>query len=147
MSKVDRGKINWNAKTNWEFCGSYENLREVWNRHAEHVGVKFPIEEFGYRYPLKGLAFEKGDIVKYTPDVGEQVLGIVAAPVNNGGWFAIRKDNGQILTVHPDKLGECVAPAGIPDELMALARAEAAAASVDLSKCPLKKAGACMESE
>jgi hypothetical protein len=51
------------------------------------------------------------------------------------------------VTVHPNYLGKQVVAAGIPDELMALARAEAAAASVDLSKCPLKKAGACMETE
>ena len=147
MSKIDYEKINWNAKTNWEFCGSYENLREVWNRCYEYIGLWVPIEEFGYKAPYKGIAFKKGDIVRYTPDIGEQALGVVDVPVDGNGWFAIRLDSGRVLKVHPNKLGECVAPAGIPDELMALARAEAATASVDLSKCPLKKADACMETE
>ena len=66
MGKMDYGKINWNAKTNWQFCGSYENLREIWNRYWNHVGVKVSIEEFGYRIPFRGLAFKKGDVVKYT---------------------------------------------------------------------------------
>lgn len=147
MSMVDYRKINWNAKTNWEFCGSYENLREVWNRYGEHTGIRLSIEEFGYKLPLRGLAFERGDVVKYTPTAGEPVLGVVNLPVMHNGWFNIRKSDGETLDVHPNMLGKCVAPAGIPDELMALARAEAAAASVDLSKCPLKKAGACMEAE
>lgn len=45
------------------------------------------------------------------------------------------------------KIPKRIAPAGIPDELMTLARAEAASASVDLSRCPLKKAVVCMEAE
>ena len=147
MGKMDYGKINWNAKTNWQFCGSYENLREIWNRYWNHVGVRISIEEFGYKHPRRGLAFEKGDVVKYTYDSGEQVFAVVDDPLSDGGYFYIILPDGHQAQVVPNNIPERVAPAGIPDELMTLARAEAAAASVDLSRCPLKKAGACMENE
>lgn len=140
-------KINWKANTNWGFYGSYENLQEAWNRCWEYVGIRVSIEEFGYKLPCKGLAFKKGDIVRYTPADGEPMLCVVDTPVGDNGWFTLRLSSGRTTKVHPNHLGERVVTAGIPDELMALARAEAAAASVDLSKCPLKKAGACMETE
>lgn len=147
MSKMNYEKINWEANTNWGFYGSYENLREAQNRLWEYVGIKVSIEEFGYKIPYKGLAFKKGDIVKYTPTDGEPTLGVVDAPVGENGWFVIRLASGRTKKIHPNGLGKQVVTAGIPEELMALARAEAATASVDLSKCPLKKAGACMETE
>ena len=147
MGKIDYGKIDWNAKTNWQFCGSYNNLQEVWNRHQDCVGVAVSIGEFGYQRPYRGLAFKKGDVVKYTCDSGKQVFAVVDNPLSDGGYFYIILPDGHQAQVVPNNIPERVAPAGIPDELMALARAETAAASVDLSRCPLKKAGACMESE
>lgn len=144
---MDYEKINWGAKTNWGFYGSYKNLQEAWNRLWEYVGIRIPIEEFGYKLPYKGVAFKKGDIVRYTPTDGEPMLGVVDTPVGEDGWFIIRMSSGKTVKIHPNYLGKQVVTAGIPDELMALARAEAATASVDLSKCPLKKAGVCMESE
>lgn len=147
MSKIDYAKINWDAQTNWNFCGNYANLREMWNRYWSHVGIRTPIEEFGYKFPCKGLAFEKGDVVKYTPANGEPMLGVVDAPVNSSGWFSVRLSNGDVMNIHPNDLGKRLVRAAIPDELMALARVEVAATTVDLSKCPLKKAGVCMETE
>lgn len=38
--KIDYGKIDWNAKTNWGFCGTKENLRTVWERNWEYIGVR-----------------------------------------------------------------------------------------------------------
>lgn len=147
MGKMDYGKIDWKATTNWQFCGSYENLREVWNRYRSHVGVEVSIEELGYRLPFRGFAFEKGDVVKYTCDSGEQVFAVVDNPLGSGGYFYIILPDGHQAKIAPSNVPERIAPAGIPNELMALARAETAAASVDLSRCPLKKAGACMETE
>lgn len=144
MGKIDYEKLNWEAKTNWEFCGSYENLREVWNRTWEYIGIRVPIEEFGYKFPYKGLAFKKGDIVKYTSDDGEQSLAVVDTPVSSGCWFVIRLSSGKKLSIAPGQVHKRIAPAGIPEELMALARAEAGK-PIDLSKCPLKEAGACMK--
>lgn len=144
MGKINYEKINWEAKTNWEFCGSYENLQETWSRLWEYVGIRFPIEEFGYKHPYKGLAFKKGDIVKHTPTDGEPVLGVVDNPVDESGWFIIRLASGRVVKIHPNLLGKQVVTAGIPDELMALARAESGK-PFDLSKCPLKDPGACMK--
>ena len=146
MSRMDYSKVNWNAKTNWEFCGSYENMREVWNRYWDNFGVRFPIEEFGYKTPYKGLAFKKGDVVTYTQDNGERIFAIVDIPVEDtSGYFYIMLPDGTHAHVLPGDIQKRIALAEIPDELMTLARAEAAAASVDLSRCPLKKAGVCME--
>lgn len=147
MGKIDYGKIDWKARTNWQFCGSYENLREMWNRYAERCGVRFPIEEFGYRAPRIGLAYEKGDVVEYTCNNGEKVFAVVDNPLSPNGYFCVALPDRRQVQIVPDNIPERIAQARIPDELMALARAEAAAASVDLSRCPLKKAGACMESE
>lgn len=147
MSRIDYGKISWNAKTNWEFCGSYENLREVWNRYWDNFGVRLSIEEFGYKTPYKGLAFKKGDVVTYTQDNGERIFAVVDIPVNAGGYFCILLPDGHQAQIVPGNIPERIAPAEIPDELMTLARAEAVTASVDLSRCPLKKAGVCMEAE
>jgi hypothetical protein len=144
MRKIDYEKLNWEAKSNWEFCGSYENLREVWERYWECIGIRVSIEEFGYKFPYKGLAFKKGDIVKYTSDDGEQSLGVVDTPVGGDCWFIIRLSSGNKLKIYPGRLNEHIAPAGIPEELVALARAEAGK-PIDFSKCPLKDPGACMK--
>lgn len=143
MRKIDYGKIKWNATTNWEFCGSKENLKEVWDRASECRGVRTSIEEFGYGKPSPGLAFEKGDVVVY---VGDEVtsFAVVDIPLSDSGYFYIRIPDGHQVQVHPRELAVKVKIADIPDELMALARAEAGK-PLDLSKCPLKKAGACMK--
>lgn len=143
MRKIDYSKIRWGAKTNWEFCGTKENLKEVWNRASEHRGLQLPIEEFGYNTPNPGYAYEKGDVVTYTGG-GRSVLAVVHDPVGSNGYFYVRLPDGYRLQVHPRDLADRVSMADIPDELMALARAEAGK-PLDFSKCPLKEAGVCMK--
>jgi len=143
MRKIDYGRIKWGAATNWEFCGSKENLKEVWDRASEDRGVRISIEEFGYNKPNPGYAYEKGDIVTYTGG-GRPALAVVDIPVSSNGYFYIRLPDGHQLQVHPRNLADQVSIADIPDELMALARAEAGR-PLDLSKCPLKEAGVCMK--
>lgn len=143
MRKIDYGKIKWDAATNWEFCGSKENLKEVWNRASECLSARLSIEEFGYDKPTPGLAYEKGDVVTYTGGDYPR-LAVVYVPVSSGGFFYVRLSDGQQLRVDPRDLASQVSIADIPEELIRLARAEAGK-PLDLSKCPLKKAGACME--
>jgi hypothetical protein len=145
MRKIDYSKIKWNATTNWEFCGSYDNLREVWERHWEYIGLRVPIEEFGYNRPRKGLAFKKGDVVTYT-EGDRSMFAVVEDPVSSTGYFYVRVSDGSRVVVHPSHIGSRVLVADIPGELMALARAEVGK-PLDLSKCPLKKAGACMKGD
>lgn len=137
--KIDYSKIDWNAKTNWAFCGTKENLRTVWERNWEYIGVRVPIEEFAYEKPRKGLAFAKGDVVIYSTPGHAPRYAIVTEPVNkSNGYTYIRAANREHFAIHPGNLPGFLAIADIPDELIALARAEAGKA-VDLSKCPLKK--------
>lgn len=143
MRKIDYSRIKWDATTNWEFCGSKENLKEIWNRASECRGVRTSIEEFGYCKPSPGLAFEKGDVVVYVNGKFTS-FAVVDIPLSDDGYFYIRIPDGHQLQVHPRELSVMVKIADIPDELMALARAEAGK-PLDLSKCPLKEAGACMK--
>ena len=143
MRKIDYSKIKWDAATNWEFCGSKENLKEVWRRASEHRGVKLAIEEFGYSKPIKGYAFEKGDVVTYTGG-DRPMLAIVDIPVSGNGYFCIRIPDGHQLMVHPNVISRHVSIADIPEELIMLARAEAGK-PLDLSRCPLKDPGMCMK--
>lgn len=144
MRKINYGKIKWDAATYWEFCGSKENLKEVHARASGHCGVlRLSIEEFGYNRPNPGYAYEKGDIVTYTG--GDcPMLAVVDIPVSSNGYFYARLPDGQQFQVHPRELADLVSIADIPDELMALARAEAGK-PLDLSRCPLKDQGACMK--
>lgn len=143
MRKIDYSKIKWGAATNWEFCGSKENLEEVWNRASMRRGVRTSIEEFGYCKPNPGFAFEKGDVVVYAN--GETTsFAVVDIPFSDNGYFYIRRPDGQQVQVHPRELALKVKIADIPDELVALARAEAGK-PLDLSKCPLKNACMCMK--
>lgn len=144
MRKIDYGKIKWGARTNWEFCGSKENLREVWNRTWEYLGIRVSIEEFGYNVPRLGLVYEKGDVVTYT-DGDRSIFAVVDTPVDSTtGYFYVRIASGHRLKIHPGDLARKVSIADIPDELMSLARMEAGK-PLDISKCPLKEAGACMK--
>lgn len=143
MRKIDYSKIKWGAATNWEFCGSKENLKEVWRRASEHRGVKLAIEEFGYSKPLKGYAFEKGDVVTYTGG-DRPMLAVVDIPVSGNGYFYVRSSDGHQLMIHPNDLSRHVSIADIPEELIMLARAEAGK-PLDLSRCPLKDPGMCMK--
>ena len=143
MRKIDYEKIKWDATTNWEFCGSKENLREVWERHNRYIGVTYPIEEFGYRRPYRGLAFSKGDVVTYVHN-GVRTYATVEFPVSEYGFLYIRLPDGHQAQIHPDIIGTELIIADIPEELIELARAEAGK-PVDFSKCPLKKQGACMD--
>lgn len=143
MRNINYGKIKWDAATNWEFCGSKENLKEVHARASGHRGVRLSIEEFGYNRPNPGYAYEKGDIVTYTG--GDcPMLAVVDIPVGSNGYFYARLPDGTKFQVHPRELADLVSIADIPDELMALARAEAGK-PIDFSKCPLKDPGACMK--
>ena len=142
--KIDYGKINWDAKTNWEFCGTKENLRMVWDRCWECLGVRVPIEEFAYGSPRRGLAFAKGDVVTYSSPNEVPRLATVIDPCNRStGYFYIRFASGENLPIHPSNVPNYIVIADIPDELVALARAEAGK-PLDFSKCPLKKP-ACAE--
>ena len=142
--KIDHSKIDWNAKTNWGFFATKENLRIAWDRNWECLGVRVPIEEFAYKKPRKGLAFAKGDVVIYSTPGHAPRYATVTEPVNrNNGYTYIRAANGDHFAIHPGNLSEALKIADIPDELIALARAEAGK-TADLSKCPLKKP-ACME--
>ena len=143
MRKIDYGKIKWDAATNWEFCGSKENLTEICDRHYRICGVRYPFEEFGYLTPRRSLAYDAGDIVKFHGS-SATVLAVVVTPITSTGYFRVRFADGSTELVHPNKLNATVEIADIPDELIALARAEAGK-PIDLSKCPLKKAGACMK--
>lgn len=144
MRKIDYSELKWDADTNWEFCGSEKNLKEVWRRASEHRGVRLPIEEFGYDRPIRGYAYEKGDIVTHVGEDGRPTLAVVDAPVNSNGYFCARRSDGQRILIHPANLGSLVSMADIPEELMALARVEAGK-PLDFSKCPLKDPGACMK--
>lgn len=142
--KIDYSKIDWNAKTNWGFCGTKENLRTVWERNWDCFGVRVPIEEFAYQKPRRGLAFAKGDVVTYTAPGESSRYASVVEPVNkNNGYTYIRLADGVHVAVHPGTVPTFLAVADVPDELLALARAEAGK-SVDFSKRPLKKP-ACTE--
>ena len=143
MRKIDYGKIKWNATTNWEFCGSKENLKEIRDRYYKAVGIGYSVEEFGYRKPCPGLAFDKGDVVMYA-DGDFSSFAVVDIPLSKNGHFYIRIPDGHQLQVHPRDIANMVSIADIPDELMALARAEAGR-PIDFSKCPLKDQGACMK--
>ena len=141
--KIDYGKIIWDAKTNWAFCGTKENLRLVWDRNWDCLGVRVPIEEFAYEKPRKGLAFAKGDVVIYSTPGHAPRYATVTDPVSeSNGYTYIRTANGENFAINPSNIPGCLAIADIPDELIALARAEAGK-PVDPSKCPLKKP-ACM---
>lgn len=142
MRKIDYSKIKWNALTNWEFCGSRDNLREMWNRASELYGVRRSIEEFGYHKPNPGYAYEKGDVVTYTGH-GRPMLAVVDTPVSSNGYLYIRLPDGSDIKIHPRNIASEMSIADIPDELMALARAEAGK-PIDLSKCPLKDPGVCI---
>ena len=146
MRKIDYSRIKWDAATNWEFCGSKENLKEVWNRASECRGVRTSVEEFGYSKPSPGLTFEKGDVVVYVDDDEITSFAVVDIPLSDNGYFYIRLPDGHQVRVHPRELAVKVKIADIPDELMALARAEAGK-PLDLSKCPLKNVGACMKGD
>lgn len=143
MRKIDYSKIKWDAATNWEFCGSMDNLKEVHRRASGHRGVRLSIEEFGYNKPNPGYAYEKGDIVSYT-EGDRTMLAVVDIPVYHNGQFYARLADGQRLHVNPNDLGDLVSIANIQDELMALARVEAGK-PLDFSKCSLKDQGACMK--
>lgn len=143
MRKIDYSKIKWNATTNWEFCGSKENLKEVHRRASGHTGVRLSIEEFGYNKPSPGYAYEKGDVVIYIGD-DRPMFAVVDIPISSNGYFYARQPDGHQLQVHPSNLADKVSIADIPDELMALARIEAGK-PIDFSKCPLKDQGACMK--
>ena len=144
MRKIDYSKIRWGAATNWGFCGSKENLKEIRDRYYKAVGIGYSVEEFGYRRPCPGLAFDKGDVVVYT-DGEFSSFAVVDIPLCcDNGYFYIRFPDGNQLRVHPGNLVAKVKIADIPDELMALARSEAGK-PLDISKCPLKEAGACMK--
>lgn len=143
--RIDYSKINWNAKTNWEFCGTKENLRMVWDRNWEYLGVRVPIEEFAYEKPRKGLAFARGDVVTYKKPGSNQApkYATIVYPVSkDNGLLYIRFADGQEVEVHPADIPACIAIADIPEELVALARAEAGK-PMNLLKCPLIKP-ACM---
>ena len=142
MRKIDYKKIKWDAATNWEFCGSKKNLREVWNRTWENIGIQVPIEEFGYELPRRGLAYDKGDVVTYTGQ-SRPMLAVVDTPVGTDGYFYVRLPDGSKLKIHPNEVAKKVSIADIPEELVALARAEAGK-TIDFSKCPLKDPGVCV---
>lgn len=72
------------------------------------------------------------------------MLAVVDIPVSARGHLYVRFPDGQQLQVYPRDIASMVSIADIPDELMALARAEAGK-PLDLSKCPLKDQGACMK--
>ena len=72
------------------------------------------------------------------------MFAVVDIPVSQNGYFYIRIPDGHQLQVHPNDIAVKLKIADIPDELMALAREEAGK-PLDLSKCPLKDAGACMK--
>ena len=136
--EIDYEKIKWDAATNWEFCGTKENLRTVWNRYWERFGVRVPIDEFAYKRPRKGLAFKVGDVVIYRPPQQAPRYAMVTDPCGGNEYFYIRLANGDSAVVHPSNIPSYVAISDIPDELVALARA-VADKSTDPSKCPLEK--------
>lgn len=150
MGKIAYDDIRWNARTNWEFWNGANNILEAYRRSPVYDG-RPTLAVFGYREPDAVAAFAVGDVVVYRAK-GSQHDGKFAAVykisldtdlVSLKMW--IKFANGETIGVrHSDIVKGTVAPAEIPDELVALARAEAGK-PIDFSKCPLKKPGACME--
>ena len=136
--KINYNKINWNASTFWEFCGTKENLRVVFDRCRERSGIKASIEEFAYNKPRINFAFAKGDIVTYrAPNMEPRYATVYDNNWGGNGNLYIRFANGDHISIHPDNIPSFIAIADIPEELIALARMEAGK-SIDLSKCPLR---------
>lgn len=146
---MDYTKIKWGAKTFWEFCGSYENFRQVKENYYKCFGMSFSAEEFGYRTPTNGFAYGEGDVVTCKHN-GETLYAVVVKPYSiecGYGALVIKLYNGTALYVKNEDIPTKIAIAKVPAELIAPARAEAGKATPILEKCPLKKVGACMETE
>lgn len=143
MRKIGYSRIKWGATTNWEFCGSKENLLEVCRRASEHRGARIPIEEFGYSKPNPVHAYKTGDVVSCTVN-GHQTLSVVEIPAATDEWFYVRLPNGHWLRFSPIEIASKVSIADVPEELVMLARAEAGM-PIDPSKCPLKEVCARMK--
>lgn len=136
MGKIDYSKINWKARTYWEFCGTKDNLMEVWKRAFKRRGMRIRLAEFGYRAPYVGFAYEKGDVVTYSGS-NYSGLAVVDTPVSNGSFF-IRFPDGSRIAIRPNEIEKKISIAEIPEELILLARAEAGK-PLGISKCPLGK--------
>lgn len=146
MGKINYRAIKWNAKTYGEFCGSAANLDEMFvrvGRYPGHAGMR--LADFVYRTTDPVFAYTKGDVVTTTGS--PRRFATVTGRITHDDFYRhleIQFADGTATTVRSDKVAESIAPADIPAELIALARAEAGKAP-DLSKCPLKRQGACME--
>lgn len=141
MGKIDYKSIRWNAATNWEFCGTLQNMKEMLDRRYARTGVRCPLD-FGYEKADHTLAFDMKDVVIYH-EAGDRCDGKFATVyAYSGGSLWILFADGETRAVRPDKIAQSLSIAPIPAELMELARAEAG--SVDISKCPLKNEVACM---
>ena len=150
--KIDYSEIRWDASTNWEFCGTFQNLRVVWERYNKYFGSDEPIEEFAYKKPRRSLAFDTGDVVLFTDTRGSgravkvvKQYAVVSRPCDKYAALHVRIADGSVFMVCSNEIPERVSIADIPEELMALARAEAGK-PMDFSKCPLRKP-ACMETK
>ena len=144
--KINYNKINWNASTYWEFCGTKENLRTVFDRCRECSNIQSSIEEFAYNKPRIGFAFAKGDIVTYrAPHMEPRYATVYDNDWGCTGSLYIRLANGDHISIHPDNIPSFIAIADIPEELVALARAEAGK-PIDFSECPLRYP-ACIKEE
>lgn len=146
MGKINYRAIRWGAGTYGEFCGSAANLDEMYNRvckYPKHDSMR--LADFVYRKADPVFAYAKGDVVMTTGSSGR--FATVTGRITEDDfrrYLEIRFSDGSVTTVGSDKVWASLTPADIPDELIALARAEAGK-TPDLSKCPLKRQGACME--
>lgn len=145
MRKINYKAIRWGAGTYGEFCGSAANLREMYGRVCKYPGFAgMTMSDFVYRKADPVFAYEKGDVVTTTgnPKRFATVTGKITKD-DFRRYLEIQFSDGSVTTVGSDEVAASLAPADIPDELVALARAEAGKAP-DLSKCPLKNPS-CME--
>lgn len=146
MGKINYKAIRWNAETYGEFCGSAANLVEIHDRVCKHPGfIGVSLANFVYWKADPVFAYAKGDIVKTTGSSGR--FATVTGRITEDDfrrYLEIQFSDGSVTTVGSNKVWASLMPADIPDVLIALARAEAGK-TPDLSKCPLKRQGACME--
>lgn len=146
--KLDYGKLDWNAKSNWAFAGTAENLRFLSKRWmSRRNNSSTSIEEFAYMPPDRTLAYGVGDVVVFrsaTPPSKYDGQYAVVSMYASNPFLRLKFSDGATTDIRENEVQRCISPAKVPAELIALARAEAGT-PVDLSKCPLRKAGACLE--
>ena len=127
MGKINYRAIVWDAGTYGEFCGSPANLNEMFDRVGKYPGHRgMRLADFVYKVADPVFAYAKGDVVTtvWNPSRFATVTGKITED-DFRRYLEIQFADGTVTTVGSDKVAESIAPADIPEELIALARAEA----------------------